>query len=190
MNYKLHYDALIKKYGLKNKPDFYSERHHIVPKSMGGLDNIANLVYLTPKQHFIAHWLLWKIHRNQSMAHAFWMMSSSRKFVGSFAYNAARKANAEASSIRNKGRIPSNKEWFIENISRKPKSEEFKLNQSKRLLNSHHLAYRIMTPFGEFNSLRQAESSLKIDRRKLSKMIKDPDIKYYYCLPAKSNDLS
>jgi hypothetical protein len=33
-------------------------------KSIGGTDDITNLVLLTPKEHFIVHYLLWKIHPN------------------------------------------------------------------------------------------------------------------------------
>jgi hypothetical protein len=190
MNYKLHYESLINKYGLKNKPEYYSERHHIVPKSMGGTNEDYNLVYLTPRQHFIAHWLLWKIHRNQSMGHAFWMMSSSRKFVSSSGYAAAKKANAEISSKRNKGKIPTNKDWFIENVSKKPKSKEFCINMSNRLLAKHHLAYKIKTPYGTFNSLRQAEISVGINRRKLAKLANDENNQEYYYIPAKCNELS
>lgn len=39
----------------------YYERHHIVPRSLGGLNNKENLVYLTAREHFIAHWLLTKM---------------------------------------------------------------------------------------------------------------------------------
>ena len=38
-------------------------RHHIVPKHMGGEDTEDNYTYLTAREHQIAHYLLWKIHR-------------------------------------------------------------------------------------------------------------------------------
>ena len=38
------------------------ERHHIVPRHIGGLDEEANYTYLTHREHIIAHWLLWKLH--------------------------------------------------------------------------------------------------------------------------------
>ena len=38
------------------------ERHHIVPRSLGGTDSPENLVYLTPEEHFVAHELLVKLH--------------------------------------------------------------------------------------------------------------------------------
>lgn len=38
----------------------YTEKHHIVPKSLGGTDNLSNLVKLTAREHFICHLLLTK----------------------------------------------------------------------------------------------------------------------------------
>ena len=39
----------------------YTETHHIQPRSLGGTDNIDNLVELTAREHFICHWLLVKM---------------------------------------------------------------------------------------------------------------------------------
>jgi hypothetical protein len=39
----------------------YSERHHIIPKSLGGSNAKNNLVRLTAREHFICHWLLIKM---------------------------------------------------------------------------------------------------------------------------------
>lgn len=73
-NPKADYDILISKAkGRKKFP--YSERHHILPKSMGGQDSSDNLVYLTPSEHYRAHFLLWKIYQNKEMALALWRMS-------------------------------------------------------------------------------------------------------------------
>ena len=44
-------------------PDSYVlyEKHHILPRSQGGKDDLGNLVFLTLKEHRLAHLLLWKI---------------------------------------------------------------------------------------------------------------------------------
>lgn len=39
-------------------------KHHIIPKHSGGDDSVENLTYLTVREHVIAHFLLWKLHRN------------------------------------------------------------------------------------------------------------------------------
>lgn len=38
----------------------YTEKHHIIPRSMGGKDSKENLVVLTAREHYIAHLLLTK----------------------------------------------------------------------------------------------------------------------------------
>ena len=40
----------------------YTEKHHIMPTSVGGADIAANKVKLTAREHFICHWLLTKIY--------------------------------------------------------------------------------------------------------------------------------
>jgi len=39
----------------------YTETHHIQPRSLGGTDDINNLVELPAREHFICHWLLVKM---------------------------------------------------------------------------------------------------------------------------------
>lgn len=74
MDYKNLYNKLIEKtvnYKRARSKNLYLEKHHIVPKSLGGTEEQDNLVLLTYKEHYIAHHLLWKIHRNSEMALAF-----------------------------------------------------------------------------------------------------------------------
>jgi hypothetical protein len=63
MNYKKIYDQLILR-GQTRTLNEYSERHHIIPRCMGGTDEPENLVRLTPEEHYVAHQLLVKIHPN------------------------------------------------------------------------------------------------------------------------------
>lgn len=46
----------------------YSERHHIIPKSLGGSDDPDNLVRLTGKEHYICHLLLTKMVEGEARA--------------------------------------------------------------------------------------------------------------------------
>ncbi len=58
----------------------YKERHHILPKSMGGDNSKGNLVDLTAKEHYIIHRLLIKIYPNErKLVYAFWRMINDRK---------------------------------------------------------------------------------------------------------------
>lgn len=83
MDYKKIYDNLIisrmllKDVRIKLKKDgHYFEKHHIIPKCKGGDNLKTNIVYLTAREHFIAHWLLWLIYRDRQMALAFHKMFS------------------------------------------------------------------------------------------------------------------
>lgn len=64
--------------------DGYVERHHILPRSLGGSDDSSNLVALTAREHFVAHMLLAKMYGG-TMWHAITIMAkdgrgSSRSF--------------------------------------------------------------------------------------------------------------
>jgi hypothetical protein len=64
MNYTKHYELLIEK--ARNRVlDCYVERHHIVPKCLGGNNSKDNIVRLTGREHFVAHLLLIKIYPNE-----------------------------------------------------------------------------------------------------------------------------
>jgi NUMOD3 motif len=55
----------------------YTERHHIIPKSLGGTNKKDNLVVLSAREHFICHWLLTKMVEGddlRKMKHAIWRM--------------------------------------------------------------------------------------------------------------------
>lgn len=65
MNYQRIYNEIISNAVIRNsqKSDsVYTESHHIIPKCLGGTDTESNIVNLTAREHFIAHYLLAKIH--------------------------------------------------------------------------------------------------------------------------------
>lgn len=82
MNYALVYEEFIadrrmREAGLVG----YVERHHILPRSLGGGDGRANIIRLTPEDHFFAHILLARIHGGNMWA-ALVLMSRQPKQVG------------------------------------------------------------------------------------------------------------
>ena len=72
--YKKFIDAL-----RNQRIDGYFEKHHILPRSMGGGDDASNIVCLTLRQHYIAHWMLWKAYGGK-MAIAFDYMNGIKKY--------------------------------------------------------------------------------------------------------------
>jgi hypothetical protein len=80
MNYLKVYHQLISKAQHRHMSnDIYIERHHIIPLSLKGEDIDLNIVSLTAKEHFVAHHLLWKIHRNPPMTKAFMLMCNTKR---------------------------------------------------------------------------------------------------------------
>lgn len=77
MDYQKCYDLLIetrRRLNRNKNKEIYYENHHIILKSMGGLNTKENLVLLTPKEHFLAHWLLYRIYQNRETSYAFFRM--------------------------------------------------------------------------------------------------------------------
>jgi len=74
--YKTWHDNIIAK-GKKRILLGYKEKHHILPRSLGGDNSKENLVELTAREHFMVHMLLCKFTTGQAkykMAYAFHAM--------------------------------------------------------------------------------------------------------------------
>ena len=50
----------------------YTEKHHIIPKSLGGSNKKKNLVKLTAREHFVCHWLLTKMVSDIKQKYQMW----------------------------------------------------------------------------------------------------------------------
>lgn len=115
MNYRKHYNRLIRR--ARNRTLCgYSERHHIIPRCMGGGDEESNLVRLTPEEHYVAHLLLVKMHPRHSglVWAAVCMTSPAPKHWGHLRnnklYGWLRRKCAKTMSMRMTGRVPSKEE--------------------------------------------------------------------------------
>ncbi len=79
MNYAAHYDRLIVRARLRVLSG-YVERHHVVPKCVGGNNEQSNIVRLTADEYFVAHQLLVKMYPdNRKLAIAAWWMGGRRR---------------------------------------------------------------------------------------------------------------
>lgn len=82
----------------------YVERHHVLPKCMGGVNDSYNIVSLTAREHFICHMLLIKMvestYYKRKMQHALGKFVQSTKTqnrnLNSRQYELARKAISNA----------------------------------------------------------------------------------------------
>ena len=99
MDYLKHYRLLITKALERVSCTEYSELHHILPKCLNGPDDPLNLVRLTGREHFVAHWLLHRAYPdNDGLAHAFAMMAKTD--AHNKRYTPSSRAIAEAAEAR------------------------------------------------------------------------------------------
>lgn len=74
MNYTKIYNNLISRNIVRED---YVEKHHILPRCLGGTDDITNIVELSPEEHYLAHLLLCKIYPgNKKLLYAAMNMTS------------------------------------------------------------------------------------------------------------------
>ena len=111
MDYQKIYNNLITTRSLKNRVknnDGCLESHHILPRCLVGTNEKENLVLLTPREHYIAHWLLYRMHTGKikaKMAYAFFLMCSNnpnqKRLINSRNFECARNAVKNACSGEN-----------------------------------------------------------------------------------------
>ena len=97
--------------------DGYCEKHHILPRSLGGSDDPSNIICLTVRQHYIAHWMLWKAYGG-AMAVAFDYMSGIKRYGSRLPSRTVEALKADVSK----------------RISERPVSEETRKKQSQAKL--------------------------------------------------------
>lgn len=145
MDYQKIYNDLVER-GKPRELEGYKERHHIVPKCLGGDDKSDNLVYLTAREHYIAHKLLVKIFpTNFKLKYAFWMMCSmetttqNRYKVSAYDYEYAKQLiairypetrNKISDSLKKSYETGKRKKW---NLGKKmPKEFGEKISKAKK----------------------------------------------------------
>jgi len=111
MNYKKIYDSIISNRQL-NPYEGYVEKHHIIPRSLGGSDDSDNVVALTAREHFVCHCLLAKMYPKESlewykMNNAFMMMKcasmTQERYFNSRLYESLRGNFASVMSFTQRG---------------------------------------------------------------------------------------
>jgi hypothetical protein len=79
MNYQRIYNQIIER-AKTRQLEGYKEKHHILPRCMGGLDIKENLVELTAREHFLCHKLLCEMYlNNQKLLWALWLMAIGKQ---------------------------------------------------------------------------------------------------------------
>jgi len=174
MNYQNIYSQIIER--AKNRVlEGYREKHHIIPKCLGGDNNKNNLVELTAREHFLCHRLLCEIYpNNNKLWYALWLMvvgKNRQKSLSPYVMSSRiyEKIKLEfinkvkgISKPSNKGRKITWGDKISKSLKGKPKPKGFNKdnpNLKNRLINNKLiLQYNKNGEFiKEWNSAREAE---------------------------------
>jgi hypothetical protein len=81
MDYQKIYNQIVER--AKNRIlEGYKEKHHIIPKCLGGDNSANNLVELTAREHFLCHMLLCEIYPNENkLKHALFLMAIGKQKI-------------------------------------------------------------------------------------------------------------
>lgn len=111
MTYNQFIQNILNTRGRFNCGNEYCERHHIIPKCLGGTDDLNNLIDLYAREHFIAHKLLaLENPDNDKLTYAWWAMSNwinpktqKREIITAEEYEEAKIAYSKLLSERSSG---------------------------------------------------------------------------------------
>lgn len=131
----------------------YVEKHHIIPRSLGGGDEPENIVALTAREHLIAHMLLPRfVNEPEKMWQALWcMIHMGEVKISGRLYEQAKTQRAILFSKTLKGQRPWN--YGMTGLRKGPMSEEQKIKISN--------ANKGRTPFNK-NKKHSQETRAKI----------------------------
>ena len=153
--YTTTYNAIVER-ARDREVNGYVERHHIIPKSLGGSNDDSNLVKLTAREHYICHLLLTKMLTGKAkgkMVYAVMYLSCSHKHLSgkktirtSRIYETLAKARSKLVSKAKKG------------CTFPPRTNEMKerYSVSKRGNRNPRYIGSWVTPWGTFESSRLA----------------------------------
>jgi len=118
----------------------YSERHHIVPRCMGGDDEPGNLIRLTPEDHIVAHLLLARIYGGRLWYALTVMMRPAKRLGIVLRGKRARRVAALARRKQAELQLGVLRPDVSAKLSGRAKSEEHKNNLSKARFGSRDSA--------------------------------------------------
>ena len=134
----------------------YIEKHHIIPRSLGGTNVSENIVRLTACQHFVCHWLLTKMYEGKAkakMIHAFYLMSTHKnRRLNSFSYSKIKKEYGKIIGDRNRKGLS---EYHRKRISESGTGIKKPGTSSAMRGKKHSLGFKHPNEFGEAIAKRQ-----------------------------------
>lgn len=166
MTYQEFINNIINTRGRFNCLNEYHERHHIIPKCMGGKDNEENLIDLYAKEHFIAHKLLAQENpNNTSLIQAYAIMAftknkdEKRYELTPEEYEEARKTYSR--SLKEKYKNKENHPCYGTHISEERKQLISKVNKGNKYCLGRKLSEETKKKIGDANRNPSPETRKK-----------------------------
>jgi hypothetical protein len=147
----------------------YTEKHHIAPKAKDMFpeyknlqENSWNLIALTARQHFVAHWILSKVYNAKTQLRAFYSMANQNnehlssiiyaklkeRFINSMTGENSPNYGKICSTEERKHKSDINKAYFKEHPQRGP-SQENRDNTAERMRGVCGEKHPLYGKFGE-----------------------------------------
>lgn len=176
--YETWYNALISKSQergwSRGTAPCYVEAHHIIPKSLGGTNDKTNIVFLTAREHCVAHLLLSRFGSDEQKIKMIWALQrflTSNKTISSVLYDSTRNLWVEE-----------HKKKLIGNTRRlgKKDSDETRLKKSQAMLGKvgkwkrtekhcRQISERVTAMLLENNPMNNKESRAKVSASKVGR---------------------
>ena len=161
----------------------YVEKHHILPKSIGGSNSKDNIVSLLPKEHFVCHLLLTKmvdgINRKKMWYASYMMIVGIKRYKPSArSYQIVRNNMITANKERpgtNTGKIMSEEQKqkisnSLKGKNTQPKSEEHKEKLRKPKSEEHKKKLSDARKGKSFGYTHSEETKQKIGKSNIGKV--------------------
>jgi hypothetical protein len=186
------YFNIIKTAKLRKETPGYTEKHHIIPRCLGGSNCLSNIAVLTAREHYICHLLLARFTTGtaqRKMAHAAFMLTRSSKNQHRYKITARwYQILKEGMSAAKKGIvIPRTEEW-ARNISKAKKGKSLTDKHKKALTGikkgigwtnaRKNAGKHVVTPYGIFVSQAEAERQLGLGKNVIAYRIKTQPTEY------------
>ena len=132
------------------------EKHHIIPRSFGGSDEIYNIAVLSPKEHYVCHRLLIKMcktaKQRNKMKYALWCMVNGaghqprvcptgtvyQKIRESVSKVRSQKMQGENNPFYGKKHSPERIKWFTDNNPAKRPEVQAKMRGKRPHVKPHN----------------------------------------------------
>jgi len=123
---KWYYQIVNKRLSSSVLENEYGEKHHIIPRSLGGDDSKNNIIKLTAREHFICHLLLVKMvsnknHKYKMVKAAFGMAIMNKNKINSKMYESLKHQYSEIMKNDNPSKRPEIREKISKTLKSLPK---------------------------------------------------------------------